>query len=252
MTPYQTVVFIDLDATLIINPFDRAVWPVILGEIAAQSGQTPEHILDLIAAENAARQADDRVPPVQAMDWDDISQVVASRLGVTLMASAEALVRQHTAQSSILDAGDAVLRELAAPHRALVVATKGLAKYQRPVLDALGLTPLFTSILTPDAHNGLKKHRAFFGEWPERARLAVMVGDLYDDDVLYPGGHGFRTVWKQPGLSSALAAKDPFSRALLYPYSAEQPTSADAIITHLSELPAVIRRLEMSVLGFSD
>ncbi|MBL8162513.1 MAG: hypothetical protein JNJ61_11045, partial [Anaerolineae bacterium] len=177
MTPYQTVVFIDLDATLIINPFDRAVWPVILGEIVAQSGQTPEHILDLIAAENAARQADDRVPPVQAMDWDDISRVVAGRLGVTLTASVEALVRQHAAQSSILDAGDAVLRELAAPHRALVVATKGLAKYQRPVLDALGLTPLFTSILTPDAHNGLKKHRAFFGEWPERARLAVMVGD---------------------------------------------------------------------------
>lgn len=252
MPLYQTVVFIDLDGTLIINPFERAVWPVVLGEIAAQSGQPPEHIFELIAAENAARQADDRVPPAQAMDWDDIARVVAGRLGVTLTASVEALVRQHAAQSSLLDAGDAALRELAAPHRALVVATKGLAKYQRPVLDALGLTPLFTDILTPDAHNGLKKHRAFFGDWPQRARLAVMVGDLYDDDVRYPGGHGFRTVWKQPDLSGALAAKDPFARALLYPYSAAQPVPADAIITRLSELPAVIRRLEMSVLGFSD
>jgi FMN phosphatase YigB (HAD superfamily) len=141
---------------------------------------------------------------------------------------------------------------LNAPHRALVVATKGLAKYQRPVLDALGLTPLITAILTPDTHTALKKHRAFFGDWPAQARLQIMVGDRYDDDVLAPASHGFKTVWKPGGLDALLLKKDPFVRALLYDYAPDQTTPADVIIASFAELPAVVRRLEQAVLGFSD
>lgn len=253
MSQYQSVVFFDLDGTLIVNPFDSAVWPFVLAEIAEKAGATSHTVLDLIVEENVIRQNDTSVSPALSMDWDDIAQTIASRLGVTLEASCEALVRAHAAShSSLLEHAVDVLRELQAPYRALVVATKGLAKYQQPVLDALGLMPLFHAILTPDTHNGLKKHAAFFGEWPSNTRLQIMVGDRYDDDVLGPGGHGFKTIWKPVTADLIFPQKDPFARAMLYNYTDQQTLPADAIINTLDELPAVVRRLEQATLGFSD
>jgi len=247
-----------------VNPFEGAVWPVVMAEIADKSGIAIETVGDWIIEENESRQNSNLVSAVLAMDWDDIAQTIAARLGVQLESRCESLVCQHAAaHSSILDNALEALRELNASHRALVVATKGLAKYQLPVLDALGLTPLFTAILTPDTHTALKKHRIFFGDWPSQTRLQIMVGDRYDDDVAAPGGHGFKTVWKPGGLDAALLKKDPFARALLYDFDlvssrhegegqGVRVTPADAIISSLSELPAVVRRLEQAVLGFSD
>ncbi|MEO8606945.1 MAG: HAD family hydrolase [Chloroflexota bacterium] len=253
MPAYQSVVFLDLDGTLMVNPFESAVWPVVTGEIAEKSGESFDAVLNLIIAENDARQNDPAVPAVLSMDWDDIAQTVAGRLGVRLESSCEVLVREYAAtHSSVLDNAQEVLQELNASHRALVVATKGLAKYQQPVLDALGLTPLFTAILTPDNHHALKKDAAFFGTWPSETRLQIMVGDRYDDDVQGPAAHGFKTVWKRVDLSPVFRKKDPFARALMVDYTPEQATPADAIIYSLAELPALVRRLEQAVLGFSD
>jgi FMN phosphatase YigB (HAD superfamily) len=224
-----------------------------VGEIAEKSGESFEAVLNLIIAENDMRQNNPAVSAALSMDWDDITQTVAVRLGVRLESSCEALVREYAAtHSSILDNARDVLQELNASHRALVVATKGLAKYQQPVLDALGLTPLFTSILTPDSHHALKKQAAFFGAWPSETRLQIMVGDRYDDDVQCPSAHGFKTVWKRPDLSPVFQKKDPFARALIYDYTPEQTIPADAIIYSLAELPTLVRRLEQAVLGFSD
>lgn len=266
MSQYQTVIFFDLDGTLIVNPFGAAVWPAILGELADKSGQSVETVRARIIEENFLRQNATPVHAVAAMDWDDIVQTVAAQLGVSLDLRCDELVLANALEhSSILDNGVETLKMLSAPHRALVVATKGLAKYQLPVLDALGLLPLFTAVLTPDTHNALKRNPAFFGDWPKQTRLQIMVGDRYDDDIEAPGSYGFKTVWKLPNLETSLAKRDPFTRALLYDYSQPTPVEterrlsddsgfrpADAIITSLVELPAVVRRLEMSVLGFSD
>lgn len=248
--PYQTVLFLDLDGTLMVNPFESAVWPVVMGEIAAKSGQSLEAVRKLILDEYRSRQADEAVLPVRSMDWDDMAELTAHRLGITLEANTEALVRQHAlSHSSTLDNAHNILRELSAPHRALVVATKGLAKYQQPVLDALELTPLFTAIMTPDTHNGLKKHKRFFGDWPEQTRLQIMVGDMYDDDVLYPSGHGFKTVWKHVDAPAELREFGPFERAAHYPYKPEQTAHADALIFSLHELPDVVKRFEADLLS---
>lgn len=252
MKVYPSAVFFDLDHTLISGPFGIGVWPALLDELTQKTSLTRDEIYRLMLDENEARQLDNSLSPVVAMDWDDIAATVARRLGVTLDANVCALAAAHASQSTVLDNGRDVLHELTAPHRALVVATKGLAKYQQPVLDALGLTPLFADILTPDKHGGLKKHRAFWGGWPERAKLCIMVGDRYDDDVEAPGGFGFKTVWKVDELPSRLQSKDPFARALLYPYAPEQQTPASAMITSLAELPGVVRRLELAALGFTD
>jgi FMN phosphatase YigB (HAD superfamily) len=253
MTQWQSVVFFDLDGTFMVNPFDTAVWPVVMGEIAQKASLPLEQVSDLIIEENRLRQDDANVLAVTAMDWDDITQTVAARLGVSLDSSCVDLVCAHAlSHSFVLNDGADVLRELTAPHRALVVATKGLAKYQQPVLDALGLTPLFTTILTPDTHGALKKSPAYYGDWAAGTRLQIMVGDRYDDDVAPAGSYGFKTVWKLENLEASLRGKDPFARALLYDYAPHQHITADAIITSLQELPAVVRRLELSALGFTD
>jgi putative hydrolase of the HAD superfamily len=255
MAQYQSVVFFDLDGTLMVNPFEAAVWPVIMQEIAETSGASSETIFNLIVEENEARQNDPSGSAVLSMDWDDIAQVVAAKLGGRVSSSCETLVRDHAAShSSVLENALDILHELNAPHRALVVATKGLAKYQQPVLDALGLTPLFAGILTPDSYQALKKNRAYFGAWPAETRLQIMVGDRYDDDVEGPGKHGFKTIWKPAKgvLNPMLEKKDPFARSLMFDYAPDQTTPADAIITSLNELPAIIRRMEQAVLGYSD
>jgi FMN phosphatase YigB (HAD superfamily) len=248
---YQTVIFIDLDGTLMINPFESAVWPTVVGELSQKSGYSSAAILQMIEDENFARQRDDSLSPILSMDWDDISSVIAGRLGVTLSASCSELVQTHAAShSSLLDYAIEALRELAAPHRALIVATKGLGKYQLPVLDALGLTSLFTDIITPDSHNGLKKHRHFFGDWPERGQLAVMVGDLYDDDVLYPSAHGFKTLWKPRAslIPNELYHLNPFARAKDFPYTPDQTVHPTGILLSLRELPAAITHMEQHCL----
>ncbi len=244
--PWRSVVFIDLDGTLISGPFGPGVWPAVLAELAAKSGLTPPAIYRLIELENDARLANSDMPAVLTMDWDDITATVARALGVTLETSVSALAWAHAGppHSYVLPGGEAALQALAAPGRALVVATKGLARYQKPVLDALGLTPLFDDILTPETHSALKRDRRFFGGWPGQAETAIMVGDRYDDDVLYPAAHGFKTIWKPESLPPALADLDPFARARLYAYAPDQPARADAIIAGLDELPETVRRLE--------
>jgi FMN phosphatase YigB (HAD superfamily) len=132
-----------------------------------------------------------------------------------------------------------------------------LSKYQRPVLDRLGLTPLFTDILTPDVNHALKNDLAFFGAWPQAASLKVSVGDHYEDDVVAPKRFGWRSIWKigtpdeetieqlfHARSSIELRQLDPFARPARFNYAASQTTQPDAIIFSLRELPKIVKELE--------
>jgi FMN phosphatase YigB (HAD superfamily) len=180
------------------------------------------------------------------MDWDDIFDVVTERWGVALEAQPAEIAKAHAGppDTAVLDDADQVLRQLANPRRAIVCATKGLRKYQLPVLDALGLTPLFTDILTPDAHNALKNDLAFFGEWPQAAPLRISVGDHYEDDVVAPKQFGWKSVWKAKTLDPDLQQLDPFARPAVWQYVVGQMVQPDAIIFSMRELPQVVERLE--------
>ncbi|HUM36894.1 MAG TPA: haloacid dehalogenase-like hydrolase, partial [Anaerolineae bacterium] len=180
--PFQTVIFFDLDGTLVDGPFRAVVLPAISSELAA-SGLESQALQRLLVEENFRRQADPTCPPALAMDWDDIFQAIGRQLGVPVTTSVEALIREHARPpyAALHPGALEALQALAAPERGLIVATKGLRKYQQPILDALGLTPYFTAILTPDTQQALKRDRAFYGDWPARAALTVMVGDYYAD-----------------------------------------------------------------------
>jgi putative hydrolase of the HAD superfamily len=237
---------VDLDGTIMQGPFWTAVFPIVFAELARKTGLDEKEIRRQVVRENLDRQANPNISPIAAMDWDDIFDVVTERLGVRLEAQAVEIARAHAGppDTVVLDDADRVLKQLASPQRALVVATKGLRKYQLPVLDALGLTPLFTDILTPDAHNTLKKDLAFFGEWPQAAPLRISVGDHYEDDVVAPKQFGWKSVWKAKTLVPELQQLDPFARPATWKYAAEQTVQPDAIIVSMHELPQVVERLE--------
>jgi len=244
---FQSVVFIDLDATIIRGPFESAVFPVLFVELAQKSGLAVKEIRRWVIQENLDRQQDANCPAIRAMDWDDIFDTVAARLGVKLEAKAVDIASSHAGPpyAVVLDHADQVLNQLASPHRAIVAATKGLRKYQLPVLDALGLTPLFTDILTPDVSNALKRDPAFYGQWPASTRLQISVGDHYEDDVAPPRRFGFKVVWKvDPPDEGWGKLEQPFTRPANWGYLAGQTVRPDAIVFGLHELPQVVARLE--------
>jgi len=259
-TVFNSIIFFDLDNTLIDGPFGTAVFPLVLYEIARKTNCDQKKIRRLIVKENSDRQNDPQCPAVKAMDWDDIFITVARRLGAeTLEVDAAAIVRATAREHSALhDGAHEVLSQLRAPHRALVLATKGLIKYQRPILEALELDQFLDDVLTPDSHHALKKDRAFYGEWlrqtSEVAHTAktsevlmparIIVGDHYVDDVLPPHQFGMLTIWKNEKIEDQLLKMNPFERSEHFEYADDQPVKPTAIIKSLHEVPDVIARLE--------
>ena len=254
MRDAYSVIFFDLDNTLIEGPFGTAVFPIVLEEIARKTKCDPKEIRRLIVKENLDRQNDPRCSAVKAMDWDDIFVTIAERLGIKIESNAEEIVKaQAKDHSRLLDGARETLIALQHPSRALVIATKGLIKYQRPVLEALGITHLFTEILTPDSHNALKKDRAFYGEWldtkpfgslrPEGFVTRIIVGDYYVDDVIPSYQFGIMTVWKNSKIGDRLLEIDPLERPQHFEYADDQTVKPTAIIKSLYELSDVIAQL---------
>jgi putative hydrolase of the HAD superfamily len=243
---WQTAIFVDLDGTIIRGPFESAVFPAVFGELARKTGLEPGALRRLAVQENLDRQRDPGVPAALAMDWDDVFATIAARLGVQLEASAVALVNAHTRPpyTAVLDGADRMLAQLARPGRAIVIATKGLRKYQLPVLDALGLTPLCADVLTPDTHGAAKGQLAFYGAWPQVTRVQISLGDLYEDDVLAPKRLGFRAIWKHNVVDAELLRAAPLARPGTFAYTKAQPARPDAIVFSLDEVPAVVTALE--------
>ncbi len=250
----DTVCFIDLDGTIMVNPFATAVWPVITRELAASTGLSPKVFLREFEAENLRRQHAQPNDPL-TMDWDDIVHTIARKHGVKLSVRVIDLVRDHCKEPhiAILDSADIALKALKTQKRRLVVASKGLSKYQMPVLAALALQSLFDDFLMPDLTGYLKTEAGFYESYTRACDdcLFIHIGDHYYDDVICPKRLGFKVILRLP-----LRELDPLSpferpqklnhfrhRIATYP---PEPTSVtpDAIITHLNELPNVVSELE--------
>lgn len=252
----KTTCFFDLDGTLMLNPFGSAVWPVVTRELASATGLSPKALLHAISAENARRQHDQPNHPL-TMDWDDIVQTVAqshnARLSVRIIDLVESnCLAPHIA---VLDNAPDMLHELKQAGYRLVVASKGLSKYQNPVMKALGLYDLFDDFLMPDLTGYLKTDSGFFARYTSASDpgLLIHIGDFYVDDVLAPKRAGLRSILRAP--IQELAAYAPHKRPKhLYEYrnrietfpENEPGILPDAVVIHLSELLEVILRLERS------
>lgn len=251
----QTIVFVDVDSTLVENHFSRKVIGKVLQEIAAVTGKTLPELGKEMSIENTYRQKNDP-DNVLTMDWDDIVLTLATRYQVTLSQSLIDLWEEAALAEDveILDSSPSVMAQLKAAHRKLVIATKGLMKYQLPVLRAVGLDTLFDEILTPDKTGFLKTTPAYFNAYLTQYPDAcfIQVGDHYYDDLICAKRNGFYSVLRAP--IPALQPLDPFERAAQLPEFVSQiPTYPaegsdilpDAVVVSLEEVPAVIEKIEM-------
>ncbi|MEW5817388.1 MAG: HAD family hydrolase, partial [Spirochaetota bacterium] len=241
----MSVVFIDLDGTVMRNPFRTAVFPVVCEYLAARTGLSTDTVLDMIMQENTLR-LDTGFEPARAMDWDEIAQTVARRQGVVFPLSLERLVAEHChpPHIAILEGADSILGRLATKLRRIVAASHGLSKYQLPVLKALGLLPMFAGLATPDTTGCLKSQRGFWRPYIDQGGLCIHVGDLYHPDVLAAKDHGLITVWKLRPSSELEAETDPFKRAMVAVLPTGESIRPDAVVVRLDELPEVVVRIE--------
>lgn len=247
----QTVLFFDLDGTLVDNQYSiKAIRP-LLEQIAEAAGLEARMIGKAMGEENQRRQLADPDNPL-TMDWADIVVNLASQYGVTLAETVddrwEALA--NAADVLVFDEAPQVLEKLK-PGRKLVIATKGLSKYQDSVLRVTGLGDWFDDVLTPDITGFLKTSPGYFNRYRSEEALFIQVGDHYYDDVICPRRNGFHAVLRAP--IAELADHDPFERPMLLEQFRDQISTwpeegtdvrPDAVVLSLKELPAVVERIE--------
>lgn len=255
MAEARTVLFIDLDATIMTNPFWTAVFPIISKALSGKTGRSTETIIKDLVVENRYRLENPPCDRALAMDWDDIASTVADVYGVPFLLSVEDLVRAHSSPpyTSSLDSAGLVLKSLSQkPTRKLVAASMGLSKYQFPVLRSLELFDLFEDFLMPDLTGYLKTDREFYGKYLHQIGSSVLisVGDHYIDDIIYPKSFGFHAILKAvvPQLTPLMPFERPNHvmkhRDKVRSLPVETSVLPDAVITHLTELPGVVEQIE--------
>jgi FMN phosphatase YigB (HAD superfamily) len=245
----KSIVFIDLDKTILSGVFPTVVFPTLFGEMSRKTGLSSLEIQTLVFEENFRRQTDPHCPAMQAMDWDDIFATISGRLNLHLERTATEICLASLQAPNVwaLDGAAEMLTALKSNSRALVVATNGLQKYQFPTLEALQLTPYFADILTPDRSNCLKTCPEFYADWANKAVIRIMLGDRYDDDVLSSKALGFFSIWKTE-LSEIEESFSPTERATRYRQSVQKEAYPDAIVAGLSEVPQVVFQIEANAL----
>jgi putative hydrolase of the HAD superfamily len=242
----KTAVFIDLDNTVLLNPFETSVFPSVTARISTETGLPAESIKTMILREHERRKNDNINTP-SVFDWDDIARTVAKRLGVKYDLSIEYLVNEYARSPyiSMLEDADVSIRKLKKPHRLIVAATNGLSKYQLPVLRALGIDSLFDVFLAPDLTNALKGHLDFYGGLLDKVEVAISVGDSYGEDIVGPKKLGMYTVLISRSIEdSKIRRLSPFERVRSCDFMMDRQIYPDAIILHLSELPSVVNKIE--------
>lgn len=239
----RTMLFVDLDNTIIESFFHRAVFEKACGEIAEKTGRPLKQVRCEVKRENLDRQRNPDISVERAMDWDDIVHTVARRLGIELETSVLGLIQSNAGPpySRVLESADRVLEQLASRDRMIIAATNGLRKYQLPILEALDLKRLFADILTPDSHHALKSERAFYGPWLTMGDLRIMVGDDYEFDILASERFGFKTIWKPNGKSES---PEPATDSLKPCIETRPLAFPDEVIHSIRELPMAVLRLE--------
>lgn len=248
----QTILFFDLDSTLVHNKFSRKAVGEVLTHIANATDLTTDALTRAMSEENQRRQRDD---PHNAttMDWDDIVRELAQQHDVTLSQTVDELWQAyaHADDVDVLDNAPQVLEQLQAPHRQIVLATKGLSKYQNPVLRVTGLDAYFDEILTPDITGYLKTAADYYARYDATNALCIQVGDHYYDDIICAKQRGCHAILRAP--IDALRDHAPLQRpAQLAPHTDEIMTYPDdgtnilpdAVVVSLEEVPALVAHFE--------
>ena len=223
----ERVLYVDLDGTIATSPISSVIREAYR-RVAEASG------LDLREVEAVSWSLHvelvKRSSPA-AFDWDYIGREVSKALGVSLSLDIEGRFRELCHLSRLLDDAARVLAELRDMGWVLVLATNGLLKYQRCVIESLDLDIYFDEVITPDTRGCLKNSEGFYSIRGRRPS-GISIGDSYTFDVYYPKRFGLRAI------HVVRSSHDPYATRI----GIEGAVEPDATIRSLGELPRLLKR----------
>lgn len=265
----QPTLSFDLDGVLIQNPFQKGVTPRIREHIRrspALSGlakaEADKQIDQMVRQTWGARMASGDY--VNAYNWDEIYTETSRSFGGDDAPDISTLVTsccQEEGMIALLPHAQSSLEAIKAAGFRLVAATNGYYAYQWPVLEALGIAPLFDAVLTPDVVGYAKPDPRFFASI---AGLIAHVGDTLVHDVLGANLAGVNSIWLTSNLPQLLNDLTPQARvkhpsfetflaraleATLYreyhPEATLKTCLPDAVIGDIAEIPELIQSLKL-------
>lgn len=248
--PLADTVFKELGARLAREIASRQGWPLARAE---------EELRRRIREEFRHRLGD-RDYPVEAFDWDAIFTQVGQELGATQSIDIGGMVEdfcRHPQEIPCYPEVLEVLGELRHRGARLLVVTNGYARYQVPLLRALGMASFFDRIATPDKAGYAKPtsgiyHYAFSGFEGWRK---VHVGDWLLHDVYGAQQAGLEAVWfdrclpvELDGLPQAARPSSPLMEEAMRSKLADEGRAGesldayrpDYVIRDLRELPPLL------------
>ncbi|MDT7921054.1 MAG: HAD family hydrolase [Meiothermus sp.] len=243
----------DLDGTLADWPFRRLMRPymqALLVQPAVRQALREEHLRRLAQGDHT-----------RVYDWGDIYQVVREKLGLAqafpsiTQVLAEAVLEPEVLYPDV-PAGLAALRQQG--YR-IAIATNGLARYQRVLVDKLNIA--YEQMLAPDISHAIKPDPAFWNPLRSQVPEAIVhVGDLLSQDIWGANAAGLTAVWiwremppdwrttpvaertQRPDLRLVIADRlqrelEEYGQAPFRPQTLPQP---DHIVADLEELAAIL------------
>ncbi len=186
--------FVDLDYTVLVNPFWPAVFPYFARHVAERAPSQPTVgavIDDLLQRSKTLSLRGD----VAANDWDQLTRECAAGFQVAWKQPVDALVERYRTSASIVPGAHEMLAALRAAGWSCVAASAGLRRYQLPTLRQLELLDCFDGLRFADDSGTPKGRRGFYGAIPCDVTHVVSIGDSYVEDCLYPAHFGFTTIW---------------------------------------------------------
>ncbi|MCX8184227.1 MAG: HAD family hydrolase [Sulfolobales archaeon] len=224
----ELVAYIDLDGTLAVSPISGIIEEAYR-QISLRAGRELGEVKLLswrIHVELIKKSS-----PL-AFDWDYIYEEVSKILQISPSSRIDRRLEELCEFSKVLDDAYRVLDRLRSTAGVLVLATNGLLKYQKCVIEFLGLDRYFDLVLTPDVAGCLKNCSKFYS-LPSTSSRKVVIGDNYTFDVYYPKTFGLKTVYVDR------STIDPYVKWL----GIERIIEPDTVINSLEQLPNVISRL---------
>jgi len=141
---------------------------------------------------------------IRAFDWDFLIDLIANKFGYKNNIKVEDLIKKHINDAVILDNAVNVLARLKERYT-LVLATNGLYKYQRWIIETFKLKDYFDMIITPDRVGCIKTCEKFY-RVSDNSGDKIMVGDHPVFDIYYPKKFGLKTILIDRGFRSSIKA----------------------------------------------
>lgn len=246
----RSIIFIDLDETIMQGPLSPGVFPHVFGEFRKHRPDLDDktltkELIDILEL----RYADKRV---DAFDWDELVYMLALKYNIPVRVSIEQLIKEYAKPPYIrvYDHVIPTLQELRKDkERILAITTNGFWKYQEPTVKALGLRDYFDYIMTPDIMSCIKGEKRFYQHALDGTKVGITIGDRYDSDVEWPTDLGFHAIWTPVEIPPEInPAQSPFERAKSLKIPPPFRQRPEAVVVGFHEILETVEEIEKRII----